>query len=582
MSFSYDNFIRPLTGSDRVLKIYGDDGIVVYTINPYSVKSISVYANNIRVSLHSDKVIVISFSSNNEAGLSIGKLRTALDVLQNKQPLFISKEIEEYVKNNVFGPTGSTGPTGATGSTGIQGPQGDDGRSAYEVWTDNGNVGSETVFFDSLKGTSGTSGTSGLADRYNGTSSNTIVVPVQGTKFSFDTQTQLAFVPGQTIYLYNDLVTNYYMLDDYVEDLNSVYILGEVDSYDRNSGSMSIVTIYSQPVGGTYSTWYLTLTGQIGLTGLTGSNGSNGTSGTSGSSGTEGSSGTSGTSGSSGTEGSSGTSGTSGSSGQNGGNAYAVSKYYFQTGNTGSTTGQFDVVGTANFNSITGIYINATDFDGLDFGTYLQGILNSGRTIEVEIKKISDPSRYGIYRLNTATYSGGNLYASSLSVLSSSSNAFESGGAVTYHLSFMSVSSTTNLSLSGNLDVSGTASFNGLSILGETSEILNNYGATASTVVYDFNTGAIWYHGTASTNYTANFTNLPTTNNRALTATIMINQGPTGYSPTIVRIDGVTQSVKWSGGTYSVSTNKVDVVGFTFIRTGSVWAQVFGQISSFS
>ena len=184
--------------------------------------------------------------------------------------------------------------------------------------------------------------------------------------------------------------------------------------------------------------------------------------------------------------------------------------------------------------------------------------------------------------MNTATYSGGNLYASSLSVLSSSSNAFESGGAVTYHLSFMSVSSTTNLSLSGNLDVSGTASFNGLSILGETSEILNNYGATASTVVYDFNTGAIWYHGTASTNYTANFTNLPTTNNRALTATIMINQGPTGYSPTIVRIDGVTQSVKWSGGTYSVSTNKVDVVGFTFIRTGSVWAQVFGQISSFS
>jgi hypothetical protein len=141
---------------------------------------------------------------------------------------------------------------------------------------------------------------------------------------------------------------------------------------------------------------------------------------------------------------------------------------------------------------------------------------------------------------------------------------------------------TVDLSLSGNLNVAGTASFNGLSVLGETSEILNNYGATASNVTYDFNTGAIWYHGTASTNYTANFTNLPTTNNRALTATIMINQGPSGYSPTIVQIDGVTQSVKWSGGTYSVSTDKVDVVGFTFIRTGSVWAQVFGQISSFS
>jgi hypothetical protein len=142
---------------------------------------------------------------------------------------------------------------------------------------------------------------------------------------------------------------------------------------------------------------------------------------------------------------------------------------------------------------------------------------------------------------------------------------------------------TTDLSLSGNLTVSGTSSLDGLTVFGEVSEVITtSYGATNSSVTYDFNSGAIWYHGTASTNYTAKFVNLPTTNDRVLTATIMINQGPTGYSPTIVQIDGVTQSVKWSEGTYSVSTNKVDVVGFTFIRTGSVWAQVFGQISSFS
>ena len=105
MSFSYDNFIRPLTISDRTLKIYGDDGIVVYTVNPFSVKSISVYANNIRINLNTDRLIIINFSSNNEAKMSIGKLRTALDVLQNKEPLFISKEIQEYVDNNVFGAT---------------------------------------------------------------------------------------------------------------------------------------------------------------------------------------------------------------------------------------------------------------------------------------------------------------------------------------------------------------------------------------------------------------------------------------------------------------------------------------------
>lgn len=50
----------------------------------------------------------------------------------------------------------------------------------------------------------------------------------------------------------------------------------------------------------------------------------------------------------------------------------------------------------------------------------------------------------------------------------------------------------------------------------------------------------------------------------------------------IPKIDGVTQSIKWDGNTYSVLSNKVDIVGFTFIRSDSAWAQVFGQISSFS
>ena len=106
--------------------------------------------------------------------------------------------------------------------------------------------------------------------------------------------------------------------------------------------------------------------------------------------------------------------------------------------------------------------------------------------------------------------------------------------------------------------------------------------ATASNVTYDFSTGNIWYHATASTNYTANFINLPTIDGTTITSTIIISQGATGYSPNVVQIAGVTQSVKWAGGTYSVSTNKVDIVGFTFIRSSSSWVQVLGQISSFS
>jgi hypothetical protein len=137
--------------------------------------------------------------------------------------------------------------------------------------------------------------------------------------------------------------------------------------------------------------------------------------------------------------------------------------------------------------------------------------------------------------------------------------------------------------LSGTLTVSGTASFNGLTLLEEVSEVINPIGATNSTIVYDFTGGNIWYHGTASNDYTANFINLSTENNRAITTTIILPQGPTAYIPTIVQIDGITQSVKWSGGaSASGSPDKVDIIGFTFIRTESSWSQVLGNINSFS
>ncbi len=135
----------------------------------------------------------------------------------------------------------------------------------------------------------------------------------------------------------------------------------------------------------------------------------------------------------------------------------------------------------------------------------------------------------------------------------------------------------------GTFTVNGTSSLSGHTTFQQTSEVVNTSpGATSSSVIYDFSSGSIWYHATASSNYSANFINMPTVNNRAITATVIISQGLTGYAPTSVRIEGVTQSLKWASGTYSLSSNKVDIIGFTFLRTGNAWSQVFGQISSFS
>ena len=142
---------------------------------------------------------------------------------------------------------------------------------------------------------------------------------------------------------------------------------------------------------------------------------------------------------------------------------------------------------------------------------------------------------------------------------------------------------TVDWSLSGNLTVSGTVSLNGLTVLQEVIEVINSTpGASASTVVYDFSTGSNWYHSSANTNYTANFINIPTDNNRAITTTIIINQGSTAYIPTVVKINnGSNESIKWAGGTASGTANQIDIVGFTFIRSGNAWAQVLGQINNF-
>lgn len=61
------------------------------------------------------------------------------------------------------GPIGSTGATGATGPTGADGTNGADGQSAYDIWLAGGNTGTEADFLASLKGATGAAGARGPA-----------------------------------------------------------------------------------------------------------------------------------------------------------------------------------------------------------------------------------------------------------------------------------------------------------------------------------------------------------------------------------------------------------------------------------
>ena len=309
-------------------------------------------------------------------------------------------------------------------------------------------------------------------------------------------------------------------------------------------------------------------------------------------------------------KGNSGTSGTSGTSGINGVDGAASLRWTLENniGTDPSGSGKFTVGYNANMISIILLKFayNSLNVASEGFWNTIANSILIGNSVYLQVTRANDINYTALYKVNSVYWSGtayeigvdtpavyangqwwyDNEYSVSFSIAGNNGTSGIDGTSGTSGIDGTSGTSgttpTTDWSLSGSLTVSGTASLEGHTILSEISEIINvTPGATASTVIYDFNTGAIWYHATASTNYTANFTNMPLDNNRVITTTIMISQGLTGYAPTAVQIGGTASPIKWANGTYSVSSNKVDIVGFTFVRSGNVWSQVFGQISSF-
>jgi hypothetical protein len=149
--------------------------------------------------------------------------------------------------------------------------------------------------------------------------------------------------------------------------------------------------------------------------------------------------------------------------------------------------------------------------------------------------------------------------------------------------------SYSNLQL-GNLTAIGGAftgtvtannvTINGLTTLSETTETLDTKSSVTGTVVHDFSTTAIWYYSSISGNVTANITNVPTTNNRITSISMVVNQGVTGYIVNGLQIDGAAQTIRWQANTVpTASTNRVDVFTFSLLRAANAWT-VLGSATS--
>jgi hypothetical protein len=126
-----------------------------------------------------------------------------------------------------------------------------------------------------------------------------------------------------------------------------------------------------------------------------------------------------------------------------------------------------------------------------------------------------------------------------------------------------------------------TMSILGTSTFQQVTEKVQLKTAANGTVTHDYSLGTLFYHSSISANFTANITNVPTTNDRSIVVSIILDQGATAYIPNALQIDGASQTINWVGGsTPTPIANKKELVSFVLVRISSSWT-VLGSITTF-
>ena len=250
-----------------------------------------------------------------------------------------------------------------------------------------------------------------------------------------------------------------------------------------------------------------------------------------------------------------------------------------------NNAGSFGGAANARWNSTNNsLWLYATPTS-----TTLSAVLQMGAGFTDEVPAIGDfagSANGTILASNIGTSFTGNQV--DFQVAGSNIFKIDSSGNTTIAATTQSTSTTTGalkvsggIGVVGNVNIGSALSITGLTTLTHTSEKLNTKTSATGTVTHDLTTGAIFYHSSISSSFTANITNVPDTNDRAIGVTLVLAQGTTAYMVTALQIDSNAQTIKWvNNSTPSGAANKVDVVGFSLIRTGSTWT-VLGQYSTY-
>lgn len=168
-------------------------------------------------------------------------------------------------------------------------------------------------------------------------------------------------------------------------------------------------------------------------------------------------------------------------------------------------------------------------------------------------------------------------------------NIQDPSGTNTISLSSGTVSMIGNLTIgtsgAGNFTASnanlGSIAVSGLTSIQQSTESVQTKTGATGTVDHDFSTGSLFYHSSIAANFTANFTNVPTTDNKMIVISLVLAQDSTPYLANAVQIAGSAQTIIWVGATApTVTASRKEVVTFSLLRTGAAWT-VFGTFASF-
>ena len=167
------------------------------------------------------------------------------------------------------------------------------------------------------------------------------------------------------------------------------------------------------------------------------------------------------------------------------------------------------------------------------------------------------------------TFINGQSNISGLSTFSGPT--FVSGGATfTGMVTFSAASGMGNVTVGGTFTASGITSFKDAR-LGSIAEKNSVTSGSSVTIDYSAGTGNVVYMSSASGNVSLAITNVPTDftfNERAMTFSVIINQGGTGYIVNSISVNGTSLSINWANSTTPAgNANKKDIFSFSLINT---------------